>query len=111
MQHFLASRQTEDIPIKHLFVEYKHWIERTRPFSSMKEELATLARHGEEFRRIIDPKKGDPVYPIAVFLEAFDIRTAYPLLLALLDAKVDAAMWAAISNILEYTCYVVQSAL
>ena len=28
MQHFLASRQMVDIPIKHLFVEYRHWIER-----------------------------------------------------------------------------------
>ena len=26
MQHFLASRLTEDIPIKHLYVEYKWWI-------------------------------------------------------------------------------------
>ena len=32
MQHFLASRQTVDIPIKHLFVEYKFWIDRQRPF-------------------------------------------------------------------------------
>lgn len=27
MQHFLASRRIVDIPIKHLFVEYKYWIE------------------------------------------------------------------------------------
>jgi hypothetical protein len=101
MQHFLASRQAEDTPIKHLFVEYKHWIERKRPFASMKEELATLAHQGEDFRRIIEPKKGDPIYPIAVFLDAFDIRTAYPLLLTLLDARIDTSTWADISKILE----------
>ena len=35
MQHFLSSRQGVDIPIMHLFVEYKFWIER-------KQLLATV---------------------------------------------------------------------
>jgi hypothetical protein len=101
MQHFLASRKGEDIPIKHLFVEYKHWIEREHPFASVREELAVLARQGDDFRRILEPKKSDPIYPIAVFLDAFDIRTAYPLLLTLLDAKIDDALWAEMSRIIE----------
>ncbi len=79
MQHFLASRLAEDIPIKHLFVEYKHWIERTNPFGgSIREELATLARQGAHFRRILEPKPCDPIYGLVTFLDAFDIRTAYP---------------------------------
>ena len=41
LQHFLASRLTADISIKHLFVEYMFWIERAQPFASIKEELAT----------------------------------------------------------------------
>jgi Protein of unknown function DUF262/Protein of unknown function (DUF1524) len=101
MQHFLASRKGEDIPIKHLFVEYKHWIERERPFASVKDELGVLARQGDDFRRILEPKKGDPVYGIAVFLEAFDVRTAYPLLLTLLDAGIGDDTWARMSGILE----------
>ena len=61
MQHFLASRIGEDMPIKHLFVEYKHWVERTDPFDgSIREELSTLARQGDHFRRIVEPKKGTP---------------------------------------------------
>jgi len=39
MQHFLASKRGVDIPIKHLFVEYKFWIDRQKPFSSVKDEL------------------------------------------------------------------------
>lgn len=39
MQHFLSSRQGVDIPIKHLFVEYKFWIERQRPFATVNDEL------------------------------------------------------------------------
>ena len=50
MQHFLASRQGLDIPIKHLFVEYKFWIEKSKPFETVKSELETLARQGGHFR-------------------------------------------------------------
>lgn len=101
MQHFLASRQTVDIPIKHLFVEYKFWIERKQPFPTVKDELATLARQGDDFRRIIDPKKGDPLYALATFLDAFDVRTSYPLLLTMLDAQIDESTWSAIAIKLE----------
>src|SRR5208337_3137422 len=80
MQHFLASRIGEDMPIKHLFVEYKNWVERTNPFGgSIGDELATLARQGDHFRRIVEPKKGDPVYLLVVLLDAFDNRSAYDL--------------------------------
>lgn len=109
MQHFLASRIGEDIPIKHLFVEYKNWIERSRPFASIREEVAALNRQARQFRRIIAPEKGDAVYDLACFLDAFDIRTAYPLLLMLLDAEIDAAMWRAVSDVLE--SYLVRRAI
>lgn len=101
MQHFLASRQTVDIPIKHLFVEYKFWIERQQPFSTVRDELATLSRQGEDFRRIIEPKKDDSLFGLSTFLDAFDIRTAYPLLLTLLDVKIDESQWSAIAVTLE----------
>lgn len=101
MQHFLASRIGEDIPIKHLFVEYKNWIERQHPFPSITDELKTLAAQGENFRRIINPQRGDPVYQLATFLEAFDIRTAYPLLLTCFAAKIDDSVWFEISKLLE----------
>lgn len=101
MQHFLASRQTVDIPIKHLFVEYKFWIERKQPFATVRDELATLSRQGEDFRRIIEPKKDDLLFGLSTFLDAFDVRTAYPLLLTLLDEKIDESQWSAITVTIE----------
>jgi len=101
MQHFLASRQGQDIPIKHLYIEYRHWVERTQPFPNVTTELATLARQGDHFRRIIQPKHDDTIYELCTFLEAFDIRTAYPLLLALLDAEFSNEEWEETSRILE----------
>lgn len=101
MQHFLSSRQTVDIPIKHLFVEYKFWIEHRQPFATVQDELITLSRQGDDFRRIIEPKAGDLIQPLAVFLDAFDVRTCYPLLLILLDAKIADDEWKKISVSLE----------
>jgi len=101
MQHFLASRQGQDIPIKHLYVEYRHWLERTNPFPNVTAELSALASQGDDFRRIISPQQNDVVYSLCSFLEAYDIRTAYPLLLALMDAKLDDAGWMEMSLTLE----------
>lgn len=101
MQHFLASRQTVDIPVKHLFVEYKHWIKKAKPFPTIREELAALARQGVHFRRIIDAPKSDVLFSLASFLDAFDIRTAYPLLLFLLDADLSDVEWGRVTTILQ----------
>ncbi|WFU07386.1 DUF262 domain-containing protein (plasmid) [Rhizobium sp. CB3171] len=101
MQHFLASQIEEDIPVKHLFVEYRNWIERRHPFKDVEEELQTLAKHGQNFRRILEPTVGDPVCRLAMFLEAFDIRTAYPLLLLLLDSPLSTMEWDQITDVLE----------
>jgi len=86
LQHFLASKQAIDIPIKHLFVEYRAWIERQKSYANVEAELQAIARQGVHFRRITSPKKEDPLYPLAIFLETFDTSTAYPLLLHLLDS-------------------------
>jgi hypothetical protein len=101
MQHFLASRQGRDIPIKHLYVEYRHWIDTAHPFNNVTEELAMLARQGDAFRRIIAPKPDDVVFGFCSFLEVFDIRTAYPLLLALIDVGLDESNWPQFSSVLE----------
>ena len=101
MQHFLASRQGQDIPIKHLYVEYRHWLEKTKPFPDVTAELTALAGQREHFRRILDPKPDDIIFGLCTFLEFFDIRTAYPLLLTLMDAEFDDAGWREASRILE----------
>jgi len=101
MQHFLASRQGQDIPIKHLYVEYRHWVETAHPFENVTVELATLARQGAHFRSIVSPGTGDTVSELSKFLDAFDIRTAYPLLLALMDTNIEEAELHLISGILE----------
>ncbi|MBI2559043.1 DUF262 domain-containing protein [Candidatus Woesearchaeota archaeon] len=101
MQHFLSSIQAEDIPIKHLYVEYKWWIERKMPFKSIEEELAMLARQGDNFRKLIAPKKSDMLYSFINFLNSFDIGTVYPLLLYLFEEKISEANFKEISRMIE----------
>lgn len=101
IQHFLASKQTYDIPVKHLYVEYKYWIERVHPFATVTDELATIARQGADFRRITQPKKDDQLHALATFLETFDISTAYPLLLHLLDTNASPVDWKEYTSVLE----------
>jgi uncharacterized protein with ParB-like and HNH nuclease domain len=101
MQHFLSSRQGVDIPVKHLFVEYKFWIDRHKPFPTVEAELQTLARQGRDYRRIIAPAKDDPLRSFMEFLETFDIRTGYPLLLSFFDAELSPDEWLKIAVMLE----------
>jgi uncharacterized protein with ParB-like and HNH nuclease domain len=101
MQHFLASRLTEDIPIKHLYVEYKFWIDKHRPFNSVQDELVALSSQGRAFRRMQDPQKEDSLFPLATFLQTFDISTVYPLLLFLTENKLTNEDWKQVSTTLE----------
>ena len=101
MQHFLASRRAVDIPIKHLYVEYRHWIEREQPFSTVEDEVRVLRDQGQDFRRILEPATDDPVFGLATFMERFDVRTAYPLMLHLLASNLDNRQWRALSTTLE----------
>lgn len=101
LQHYLASQVMREVPIKHLFVEYKYWIDKKKPFPTVAAELAQLAKQGDAFRRIMAPAPDDVLYPLGTFLNAFEIGTAHPLLLTLLEAGLDDAQWAKISTTIE----------
>lgn len=101
IQHYLASKQARDIPIKHLFVEYKHWVEREKPFSSVQEELSELARQRDNFRKISVSHESPLLGDLAHFLNLFDVSTAYPPLLAMLDLGASDADMAETVKMLE----------
>lgn len=101
MQHFLASRLNTDISAKHLYVEYKHWIEKQRPFEFIKDELETLGRQREHFRRITAPQRNDSLFGLGTFLETFEVSTVYPMLLSLLEAGITEEEQSMISTHLE----------
>jgi hypothetical protein len=67
------------------------------------------ARQGTDFRCIIEPKIGDAIYDLAKFLDAFDIRATYPLLMAMLDTGLSDRQWSDVSKTLQ--SYVVRRAV
>ncbi|HRH70594.1 MAG TPA: DUF262 domain-containing HNH endonuclease family protein [Flavobacteriales bacterium] len=101
LQHFLASKRGTDVPIKHLFTEYKWWIEKKQPYGSVAEELMALDRQGDDFRRIIAPHAEDKLYELFRFLEAFEVRTVYPLLLHLMQSEAGRELMPQVASILE----------
>ena len=101
MQHFLTSQQTTDIPIGHLYSEYRNWIERKSPFKTVEDELQSLSRNRMNFKSLQDVEMGQPYSSLAQFLKTYDIGTAYPLLLLLLDKYTDQSELADICNIIE----------
>jgi Protein of unknown function DUF262/Protein of unknown function (DUF1524) len=101
MQYFVSSRRCVDVAVKHLYVEYKYWIEKERPFPHARDELATLSRQGADFRRLVSPPREDVVEPLATFLRLFELGTAYPFLLAFLDASPSDEQVAEMSAILQ----------
>ena len=86
-----------------MFVEYKYWVEKSdpKPFLTVRDELATIARQGDHFRRIVDPKKEDVLFSLVTFLDQFDITTVHSLLLYLLDNNLPPNEWKEISIVLE----------
>lgn len=101
IQHYLASKQARDIPIKHLFVEYKYWIEQGKPFNTVEKELQVLSKQRGDFNRISVRNDADVLGPLAHFLDVFDVGTAFPPLLAMLDANADDTEMARTADILE----------
>lgn len=109
MQHFLASERTEDIPIRHLYAEYKYWIERFKPFQTIEDELRLLSSQRRDFKRILSPARGDVLFEFASFLQTFDISTVLPLLLYLARHELPHEEWDKTCCILE--SYVVRRAV
>jgi hypothetical protein len=101
MQYFLISRKAVEVVAKHLYVEYRHWIERDTPFPTVEAELCALAGQRDDFRGLLEPKKGAPLSGLAQFLIDFDVSTVYPFLLFLFDSGLSTADWAAVATSLE----------
>ena len=100
LQHFLSSRQGQDVRITQLYASYKQWL-GTSPFNDIEHELDTLSRQGDDFRRIIAPAIDDATYGLSRFISVFDVGTIYPLLLAMAEAGVSDDQWKQTGAVLE----------
>ncbi len=101
MQHYLASRRLRQIQVTHLFVEYRHWVEKHRPFTSVAAELEAIADARDAYREIVGPSTKSRLGAFGKFLEVFEVSTVLPLLLAILHTKPEPAQLEEILDCLE----------
>lgn len=87
LQHYLSSRRFDEIPISHLFVEYKDWLAKAKPFPNVAAELLALANARENFRSVVVSGESTPLGAFGRFLEIFDVGTVWPLLLVILESR------------------------
>ncbi len=109
IQHLLASRQGRDIPIKHLYAEYRHWSETKEAELSVLDELKLISEQSQSFRRILAADPSDPIAPLAEFLSHFDVSTIYPLLLSFFEGEPSDDEWRHVGEVLE--SYIVRRAV
>lgn len=103
LQHFLASRSRREVSARQLFKQYCDFVERgaAAPFDTVESELAAIAGSGRSFRRMLAPQEEDAIAPLIECLNAFEIRTAYPFVLAQLDAGLAEEAWGRLTPVLE----------
>jgi uncharacterized protein DUF262/uncharacterized protein DUF1524 len=86
MQHYLSSRQFNDVPVSHLFVEYKYWIDSKRPFETVAAELEALAKARDNYKKFLSSPATTSLGAFSRFLDSFDVGTIHPLMMVIAEA-------------------------
>jgi uncharacterized protein with ParB-like and HNH nuclease domain len=109
LQHFLVSQLVDDVRIKRLYVTYKTWIDKYKPYDTVGKELEVLSSQGDFFKDLILPPDDFYLNSLADLLSSFDTSTIYPLLLYLNANNYADEEWQKTSHVLE--SYVVRRAI
>lgn len=80
LAHALAAEQGKSIALGELFAEYKSFV-ATASFSDTASELAVLTKYAPIYAVLIEPAGDGALARLARRLAAFDVSTAYPLVL------------------------------
>lgn len=87
IQHYLVMKRGREIFGGRLYPEYKDWIEKSKPFVGLEEELKDLTGFADHFYRLLRPDEGSPFGRFAARLRVLDTSTIYPLVLWLLGLQ------------------------
>ena len=84
--NFISAKISGEVTISKLFSEYKAYIhsQDRKPYCgypSVEAELKDLCAYGKLYRRLIEPKFGDPLGKFSKQLKIWDVTTIYPLVL------------------------------
>jgi uncharacterized protein with ParB-like and HNH nuclease domain len=108
LAHVLAAEQGKLISLGELYSEYKSFV-AARKFSNATEELIVLTRYVETYRLLAEPQGDSALARLARRLHVFDVTTAYPAILVIDAAEIDADIKAQLYD--RIASYVVRRAL
>lgn len=80
--HALAAEQGKPISLGELFAEYKSFVAAAK-FTDTASELAVLTKYAPVYAALIEPSGDGALARLARRLAAFDVSTAYPLVLTI----------------------------
>ncbi|UXN07948.1 DUF262 domain-containing protein [Bartonella sp. HY761] len=83
MTDHLAMHTGDIVSIENLFERYRYWILESQHFSSVTEELKSIAATSEIEKRLFDQDSDDVLGNFGIFADAFDVSTAMPLVIYL----------------------------
>lgn len=79
----LSMQIGDFVSSEHLFENYRRWINHSRPFDNVVQELESISTTAAIWRRIFSQKEEDPLGHFGRFSHAFDLSTAIPLVVYL----------------------------
>jgi hypothetical protein len=79
----LSMKKADIVSKENLFEGYRRWILDRAPFKSVTDELESISATASVERRIFDQSKVDIVGKFGFVAEAFDVSTAFPLVVYL----------------------------
>ncbi len=80
LAHALAAETGELISLTEVYAEYKQF-SKSHEGQSVAEELASISRYAPVYRKLVTPETGSALSKLSRRLNAFDLSTAYPLIL------------------------------
>ncbi len=83
---FLSSKIGSIVEAKKVHLVYKNWIQTEQPFqNNLEDELKAFSAYGKWFRFLVEPIGESPYLEFARRLKIWDVSTAYPLVIYLLE--------------------------
>jgi hypothetical protein len=79
----LSMKKADIVSKENLFEGYRRWILDRAPFKAVTDELESISATASVERRIFDQSKDDIVGKFGAVAEAFDVSTAFPLVVYL----------------------------
>lgn len=107
LAHALAAETGRETLLNELYAAYKRYV-KERSYPTIEAELHTLRKHAPTYQALATEEPG-PLARLAKALDVFDMRTAYPLVLAFSAASGDEAARVATFRLIE--SYIVRRAI